>query len=172
MPAPHCVSGFRQSGDRSWRVRAHPRESAPAGVSHRSALRCGFAASLYAACRLLAELYLACGLPAIATKGADLHDSACGYLRAGDSTVHRLPLRPARWLDAFNLEEANESGGAKQARGHLLVLMTARRLRQSFLAERVLPDAGGVWGMKSVEPLQLLRGSFARSSHCGRDSQR
>jgi hypothetical protein len=22
-----------------------------------------------------------------------------------------------RWLDAFNLEEANESGGAKQARG-------------------------------------------------------
>jgi hypothetical protein len=28
---------------RSWRVRAHPGESAPAGVSHRSALRCGFA---------------------------------------------------------------------------------------------------------------------------------
>jgi hypothetical protein len=26
----------------------------------------------------------------------------------------------------------------------------------------VLPDAGGVWGMKFVEPLQLLRGSFAR----------
>jgi hypothetical protein len=38
MLAPHCVSGFRQSGDRSWRVRAHPGESAPAGVSHRSAL--------------------------------------------------------------------------------------------------------------------------------------
>ena len=96
--------------------------------------------------------------------------AACWLL--ADSTVHRLPLRPAHWLDAFNLEKANESGGAKQARGHLLVLMTARRLRQSFLAERVLPDAGGVWGMKSVEPLQLLRGSFARSSHCGRDSQR
>jgi hypothetical protein len=44
----------------------------------------------------------------------------------------------------------------------LLVLMTVRRIRQSFLAERVLPDAGGVWGMKFVEPLQLLRGSFAR----------
>jgi len=27
MLAPHCVSGFRQSGDRSWRVRAHPGES-------------------------------------------------------------------------------------------------------------------------------------------------
>jgi hypothetical protein len=74
-------------------------------------------ASLYAACWLLAKVHLACDLPATATKDADLHHSACGYLRAGDSTVHRLPLRPARWLDAFNLEEANESGGAKQARG-------------------------------------------------------
>jgi hypothetical protein len=44
----------------------------------------------------------------------------------------------------------------------LLVLMTVRRIRQSFLAERVFPDAGGVWGMKFVEPLQLLRGGFAR----------
>jgi hypothetical protein len=44
----------------------------------------------------------------------------------------------------------------------LLVLKTVRRIGQSFLAERVLPDAGGVWGMKFVEPLQLLRGSFAR----------
>jgi hypothetical protein len=38
----------------------------------------------------------------------------------------------------------------------LLVLMTVRRIRQSFLVERVLPE-----GMKFVEPLQLLRG-FAR----------
>jgi len=44
----------------------------------------------------------------------------------------------------------------------LLVLMTARRIRQSFLAERVLSDAGDVWAMKFVEPLQLLRGSCAR----------
>ncbi len=43
----------------------------------------------------------------------------------------------------------------------LLVLMTVRRIRQSFLAERVFPHAGGVWGMTFVEPLQLLRGSFA-----------
>ena len=43
----------------------------------------------------------------------------------------------------------------------LLVLMTVRRIRQSFLAERVSPDAGGVWGMTFVEPLQLPRGSFA-----------
>jgi hypothetical protein len=41
MLAPHCVSGFRQRGDRSWRVRADPGESAPAGVSHRSALSRG-----------------------------------------------------------------------------------------------------------------------------------
>ena len=44
----------------------------------------------------------------------------------------------------------------------LLVLMTVRRIGQSSLAQRVLPDAGGVWGLKFVEPLQLLRGSFAR----------
>jgi hypothetical protein len=44
----------------------------------------------------------------------------------------------------------------------LLVLMTARRIRQSFPAERVLPDVGIVWGTKIVEPLQLLRASFAR----------
>jgi hypothetical protein len=32
-----------------------------------------------------------------------------------------------------------------------------RRIRQSFLGERVLPGTGGVWGMKFVESLQLLR---------------
>lgn len=48
----------------------------------------------------------------------------------------------------------------------LLVLKTVRRIGQSFLAERVLPDAGGVGGMKFVEPLQLLRGSFARLRLC------
>jgi hypothetical protein len=69
------------------------------------------------ACCLLAEVYLARDLPATATKDAVLHECAGGYLCAGDSTVHRLPLRPARWLDAFNPEEANQSGGAKQARG-------------------------------------------------------
>jgi hypothetical protein len=51
MLAPQWISGFRQSGDRSWRVRAHRGESAPAGVSHRSALRCGFVG--VALCRLL-----------------------------------------------------------------------------------------------------------------------
>jgi hypothetical protein len=44
----------------------------------------------------------------------------------------------------------------------LLVLMTARRIRQSFLAERVRRDAVCVLGVKFVEPLQLLRASFAR----------
>jgi hypothetical protein len=46
----------------------------------------------------------------------------------------------------------------------LLVLMTVRRIRQSFLAERMFPDAGGVWGMKFVGPLQLLRGVLWRSA--------
>ena len=48
----------------------------------------------------------------------------------------------------------------------LLVLMTVRRIRQSFLAERVLPDAGDVWGMKFVEPLQLLRGDGGALRRC------
>ena len=40
----------------------------------------------------------------------------------------------------------------------LIVLMIARRIRQSFVAERALADAIGGWGLKCVEPLQLLRG--------------
>jgi hypothetical protein len=122
-------------------------------------MRWGFAG--VALCRLLAvgQVYLACDLPATATKDADIDDSACGYLRAGDSAVHRLPLRPARWLDAFNPEEANDSGGAKQARGQPARVDDCASHRAELLAERVLPDAGGVWGMTFVEPLQLLAGS-------------
>ncbi|MGH3969383.1 MAG: hypothetical protein ACRDTV_15025 [Mycobacterium sp.] len=45
---------------------------------------------------------------------------------------------------------------------NLLVLMTARRIRQGFLARRVSPDAVGVWGPRLIEPLELLRGSAAR----------
>jgi hypothetical protein len=44
----------------------------------------------------------------------------------------------------------------------LLLLMTARRIRHSLLAERLVRDAVGVGGVKFVEPLQLLRASFAR----------
>jgi hypothetical protein len=44
----------------------------------------------------------------------------------------------------------------------LIVLMIARRVRQSFVAERALPAAAGVWGLKFIEPLQLLRGSVSR----------
>jgi hypothetical protein len=45
---------------------------------------------------------------------------------------------------------------------NLLVLMTARRIRQSFQAVRVFSDAGGIWGLRSIELLGLLRGSVAR----------
>ncbi len=41
----------------------------------------------------------------------------------------------------------------------LIVLLIARRIRQSFLDERALADAVGVWRLKYIEPLQLLRGS-------------
>jgi hypothetical protein len=40
----------------------------------------------------------------------------------------------------------------------LIVLLIARRIRQSFPAERALTDALGVWRLKFIDPLQLLRG--------------
>lgn len=45
---------------------------------------------------------------------------------------------------------------------NLLVLMTARRIRHSFRAERVL----GNWGLRTVAPLQLLRVGVARMRSC------
>jgi hypothetical protein len=44
---------------------------------------------------------------------------------------------------------------------NLFVLMTARRVRQSFPARRAFPDALGVRGLRLVEPLRLLRGRVA-----------
>ena len=44
----------------------------------------------------------------------------------------------------------------------LLVLMTARRIRQSFRAERLLPGAVGIWGPRTLAPLARLRGGVAR----------
>jgi hypothetical protein len=44
----------------------------------------------------------------------------------------------------------------------LLMLLTARRIRQSFHAGRVLPGAVGVWGPRFIAPLEVLRGSVAR----------
>ena len=45
---------------------------------------------------------------------------------------------------------------------NLLVLMTARRIRQSLQAGRMFSDVGGIWGLRFIEPLGLLRGSVAR----------
>ena len=44
----------------------------------------------------------------------------------------------------------------------LLVLITARRIRQSLHAERVFPDAVGTWGPRLIAPLELLRVSVGR----------
>jgi hypothetical protein len=163
MLAPHCISGFRPSGVRSWRVRAHRGESAPGGVSHRSALRCGFARVAFmplAGCwprwishvtfpRLRRRTVIF--MTALAVISALVTALCVGYhfgRRAGST--------PSTWR-----KRTSRVALSKLALS-LLVLMTMRRIRQSFLAERVLPDAGGVWGVKFVEPLQLLRGSFAR----------
>lgn len=45
---------------------------------------------------------------------------------------------------------------------NLLVCMTARRIRQSFRARSLTPDALGSWGPRCVDTLALLRGGAAR----------
>jgi CDP-diglyceride synthetase len=44
----------------------------------------------------------------------------------------------------------------------LLVLVTVRRVRQSFQAERLLRDAVSMPGLRTVAPLDLLRVGVAR----------
>lgn len=44
----------------------------------------------------------------------------------------------------------------------LLVLLTARRVRQSIRAERMLPDAVLSRAVRLIGPLELLRGTVAR----------
>lgn len=46
---------------------------------------------------------------------------------------------------------------------NLLVLLAARRVRRSPRAYRVLPGAVHLWGPRLVAPLELLRGSVART---------
>jgi hypothetical protein len=65
--------------------------------------------------RYAAEVYLDRDLAATPTSNAHLHDSACGDLRAGDSTVRRLRLRPPCGIPAVDLDKANQPGEAGQA---------------------------------------------------------
>jgi hypothetical protein len=44
----------------------------------------------------------------------------------------------------------------------LIVLMTARRIRRSFQAGCVFPDAVGISRLRVIHSLGLLRGSVAR----------
>jgi hypothetical protein len=44
----------------------------------------------------------------------------------------------------------------------LIVLITARSIRQSFQAGCVFPDAVGICRLRFIHPLGLLRGSVAR----------
>ena len=45
---------------------------------------------------------------------------------------------------------------------NLLVLMTARRIRQGVLVRCVFPDVVGTWGPKRIELLGFLRGRASR----------
>ena len=44
----------------------------------------------------------------------------------------------------------------------LLVVLTARRIRQRFRAEPVFTEAVHMWGLRRIAPVELLRGSVAR----------
>ena len=44
----------------------------------------------------------------------------------------------------------------------LLVLLTARRIRQRFRAESTFTDAVQLWVLRLIAPFELLRGSVAR----------
>ncbi len=44
----------------------------------------------------------------------------------------------------------------------LLVLLTARRIRQGFRGGHMLTDAVHLWGLRLIAPVELLRGSVAR----------
>jgi hypothetical protein len=44
----------------------------------------------------------------------------------------------------------------------LLMLVTARRIQQSFRAGHTLPEAVHFWGLRLIAPLELLRGSVTR----------
>jgi hypothetical protein len=45
----------------------------------------------------------------------------------------------------------------------LLVLLTARHIRYRFRAGRMVPGQAGVWALRIVAPLELLRCSVARA---------
>jgi hypothetical protein len=44
----------------------------------------------------------------------------------------------------------------------LIALMIARRIRHKLVPERAYAGAVGVWGLKFIQPLQLLRDSLLR----------
>jgi hypothetical protein len=48
----------------------------------------------------------------------------------------------------------------------LLVSITARRIRQRFWIEHMLPVPAGIWGLRTTAPLHVLRGRFARLRSC------
>jgi len=83
--------------------------------------------------------------------------SALGIaLRVGYHLGRRAGSKPSTW------KKRTSRVALGRLAINLLVLMTARRIRQSFRAGRVFSDAGGIWGLRFIEPLGLLRGSVAR----------
>jgi hypothetical protein len=44
---------------------------------------------------------------------------------------------------------------------NLLVLVTARRVRRTIGPRRAFSDVLGIWGLKTIAPLELLRGGVA-----------
>ena len=81
--------------------------------------------------------------------------SALGIaLRVGYHLGRRAGSKPSTW------KKRTSRVALGRLAINLLVLMTARRIRQSFRAGRVFSDAGGIWGLRFIEPL----GRLSRSS--------
>jgi hypothetical protein len=112
--------------------------------------------------RLLAEVYLGRDLPATATKDAltmMVVAAVCALATAtwvGYYVGRRAGSTPSTWKNRTSRVALGRRAIS------LLVLITARRVRQRFVFDRVLPVAAVFWGLRTTVPLQLLRGGVAR----------
>jgi len=111
---------------------------------------------------MLAEVCLGCDLPATATQDAHLHAALALIAALGTALCvgyhfgRRAGSKPSSW------KKRTSRVALGRLAINLLVLTTARRVRQRFQAGHVFSRAGGIWGLRFVEPLGLLRDSVAR----------
>jgi hypothetical protein len=111
---------------------------------------------------LLAEVYLARDLPAMT--GKDAHHMAALAVICALATATSVGYYVGRQAGSSRPSWKKRTGRIALGRLviSLLVLMTARRVRQRFAAERLLRNAVDMSGLRTVVPLDLLRDGVAR----------